>query len=301
MFRTSESSPLQSIRYYPDRGSSSAGTGVPHLADALDNELAAQQLFRLPMEPDGRLVSINEPGSFGAELLRTLAVRLRQVKKRHGIKKLLVASTVPGEGKTVISANLAITLSLHHNRVLLIDGDLRRASLSRWFDIADDSLGVNWREHGSHRLPVLRKAEGVPLWVVPAGEPVEMPGDILQSAEFGEALAAIEMEFDWIVFDSPPLVPFGDATILASMVDAVVLVTRKGVTPRNELEGALKVFDSTKIVATILNCADVSSHKYYRDYYAHVRGALLPASVGNEPMIQSSGARKGRDDEGRAE
>jgi capsular exopolysaccharide synthesis family protein len=201
---------------------------------------------------------------------------------------------VPGEGKTLISANLAITLSLHHNRVLLIDGDLRRASLSRWFDIADDSFGANWREHGSHQLPVLRKAAGVSLWVIPAGEPVEMPGDILQSAEFGEGLAEIEMEFDWIVFDSPPLIPFGDATILASMVDAVVLVTRKGVTPRNELAEALKIFDSSKIVATVLNCADVRSHKYYRDYYAHVRGALLPANVGNE-TIQSSGTRKGLD------
>ena len=300
MFRTSESGPLEAIRYYPDRGSSSAGGGVPHLADTLDSELAAQQLFRLPTDPDGRLVSINEPGSFGAELLRTLAVRLRQVKKRHGIKKLLVASTVPGEGKTVISANLSITLSLQRSRVLLIDGDLRRASLSRWFDIADASFGANWGEHGSHRLPMLRKAEGVPLWVVPAGEPVESPGDILQSAEFGEALAAIEMEFDWMVFDSPPLVPFGDANILASMVDAVVLVTRKGVTPRNELEGALKLFDSSKIVATILNCGDVSSHKYYRDYYAHVRGALLPAKVGNEPTIQSSGERKDLADGGRA-
>jgi protein-tyrosine kinase len=300
MFRTSESSLPKAIRYYPDHGSSSAEGGVAHLADALDDELPAKQLFTLPTEPDGRLVSINEPGSFGAELLRTLAVRLRQVKKRHGIKKLLVASTVPGEGKTLISANLAITLSLHHNRVLLIDGDLRRASLSRWFDIADDSFGENWREHGSHRLPVFRKAAGVPLWVVPAGEPVEMPGDILQSAEFGEALAAVEMEFDWMVFDSPPLVPFGDATILASLVDAVVLVTRKGVTPRNELEGALKTIDSSKIVATVLNCADVSSHKYYRDYYAHVRGALLPANVDNEPMIQSPGARKRLDDKGRA-
>ncbi|HEY4961582.1 MAG TPA: CpsD/CapB family tyrosine-protein kinase [Terriglobales bacterium] len=301
MFRTSESSPLKAIRYYGDRDNSSPEGGVAHLADALDDELPAKQLFSLPTEPDGRLVSINEPGSLGAELLRTLAVRLRQVKKRHGIKKLLVASTVPGEGKTLISANLAITLSLHHNRVLLIDGDLRRASLSRWFDIADDSFGENWREHGSHRLPVFRKAAGVPLWVVPAGEPVEMPGDILQSAEFGEALAAVEMEFDWIVFDSPPLIPFGDATVLASMVDAIVLVTRKGVTPRNELEEALKIFDSSKIVATVLNCADVRSHKYYRDYYAHVRGALLPANVGNEAMIQSSGTRKGLDNKGRAE
>jgi len=301
MFRTSEGSPLQAIRYYPDRSSRSTEADVRQLADTLDNELLAKQSFRIPKEPDGRLVAINEPGSFPAELLQTLGVRLRQVKKLHGIKKLLVVSTVPGEGKTVISANLAITLSLHHSRVLLIDGDLRRASLSRWFDIADDSLGENWREQGSHRLPQLRKAEGLPLWVVPAGKPVEMPGDILQSVEFGDALAEIEPEFDWIVFDSPPLTPFGDASILASMADAIVLVTRKGVTPKNELGDALKQFDSSKIVATILNCANVTSHKYYLDYYAHVRGALPPASLGSGPTIQRSRATSGLEGESAAD
>src|ERR1035438_3466004 len=102
MFRTSESSLPKAIRYYPDHGSSSAEGGVAHLADALDDELPAKQLFTLPTEPVGRLVSINESGSFGAELLRTLAVRLRQGEKRHSIKQLLVGSTVPGEGKNLM-------------------------------------------------------------------------------------------------------------------------------------------------------------------------------------------------------
>lgn len=293
MFRTSDGTPFKAIQFNADRSSSFAEADPPRLADTLDDELAAQQLFQIPTGPDERLVAINEPGSFGAELLRTLAVRLRQVSRRHGIKKLLVTSALPGEGKTVISANLAITLSLHRSRVLLFDADLRRASLSHWFNLADDSLVANWREHGSHRFPMLRKAEGLSLWVVPAGEPAEMPGDILQSAEFGEALAAIEAEFDWIVFDSPPLVPFGDASILANLADAVVLVTRKGITPQNELGETLKQFDSSKIVATILNCADVKSHKYYSEYYAPVRAALPPARVGRGSIIQSSGASKG--------
>ena len=283
MFSKTDSSPLRMSHYEPEHGSSLSDSDVLHLSDTLEKGIVAQK-FQIPTGPDERLVAINEPRSFGAELLRTLAVRLRQIKKRHGIKKLLITSTVPGEGKTVIAANLAITLSLHHSRVLLIDGDLRRATLSRWFDIADDSFETNWREQGSRRLPMLRKAEGLPLWVVPAGDSVEMPGKVLQSAEFSDALSTVEAEFDWMVFDSTPLVPFGDATVLASLVDAVVLVTRKRITPKKELTEMLKRLDSSKIVATVLNCANVTAHKYFLDYYAHP-GIVPPASVGSEPLI----------------
>ena len=282
MFSRTDSSPLRVTHYEGEHGSPLSDGDVLRLSDTLETQIAAKK-FQIPSGPDERLVAIDEPRSFGAELLRTLAVRLRQVKKRHGIKKLLITSTVPGEGKTVFAANLAITLSLHHSRVLLIDGDLRRATLSRWFDIVDDSLGTNWREHGSRRLPMLRKAEGLPLWVVPAGNSVEMPGKILQSAEFSEALSTIEPEFEWMVFDSTPMVPFGDATILASLVDAVVLVTRKGITPKKELAEMLKLLDPSKIVATVLNCGKVTAHKYYLDYYEH-REILSSASVGSTSL-----------------
>lgn len=287
MMRSSIFGPLHAIPIGDDHGTLPDETHVPHFAYPLDGELGESKEFALPTGPEERLVSINNQGSVGAEQLRTLAARLRQTQKRHSIKKLLVTSAVPGEGKTVISANLSITLALHQNRVLLIDGDLRRSSLSRWFDIVDDTFVSTWHEQGAHRLPLLRRAEGLPLWVAPAGKPVEMPGKILQSSEFGDALGAIEPDFDWIVIDSPPLVPFGDAGILANLSDAVVLVTRKGVTPKNALRDALKSIDKSKIIATILNGADVPSHKYYREYYTHVGGILPPrgGTTGSKPRI----------------
>jgi capsular exopolysaccharide synthesis family protein len=279
MMRSSIFGPLQAIPIDDDRLGLPDENRVPRFACGLDGELAEPKNFALPAGPEERLVSINDQGSFGAELLRTLAARLRQVQKRHPVKKLLVTSAVPGEGKTLISANLSITLAQNQKRVLLIDGDLRSSSLSRWFDIVDDSFLSSWCDEGTHRLPLLRKAERLPLWVVPAGKPVEMPGNILQSSEFADALGAIEPDFDWIVIDSPPLVPFSDAGILASLSDAVVLVTRKGVTPKKALRDALKSIDNSKIIATILNGADVPSHKYYREYYTHV-GGILPAPGG---------------------
>ena len=260
-------------------GLMSEGVEVSRFAGDLGEEPTDPKEFSLPAEPEKRLVSINEPAALGAELLRTLASRLRLVQKRHPIRKLLVTSAVPNEGKTLISANLAITLALHQKSVLLIDGDLRSSSLSRQFDIVDDSLESNWRQQDLYHLPSLRKARGLALWVIPAGKPIDQPSKILQSGQFGDALVAIEPDFDWIVIDSPPLVPFGDAEFLASLADAVVLVTRKGVTPKNSLRDALKSFDKSKIIATILNCADVSSHKYYREYYCHLERALPPPNA----------------------
>jgi capsular exopolysaccharide synthesis family protein len=266
-----------------DQGGLPNEARIPRFVTPLDGEFAESKEFPLPRGPEDRLVSINDPRFFGAELLRTFAARLRQAQKRHSIKKLLVTSAVPGEGKTLISANLSITLALHRKKVLLIDGDLRSSSLSRSFDIVDDSFVLNWCDQGAHRLPLLRKAKDLPLWVVPAGRPVEMPGKILQSSEFGEAIAAIEPDFDWIVIDSPPLMPFGDAGILASLSDAVVLVTRKGVTPKNALKDALKSFDKSKIIATILNGANVPSQKYYQEYYTHGGGALPAPGTTADP------------------
>ena len=280
MFRRSILGPILSGN--KERGGFSLETA--HLPDATVSGVFEPREFVLPTGQDSRLTVLNDRGGFAAELLRTLATRLKLIQKRHAIKKLLVTSAVPGEGKTVISANLAVTLALHLKRVLLIDGDLRSANLSRWFGIAEEQWSEIWQGDGINRQRLLLKAQDLPLWVIPAGKPVEMPGKILQTSEFGDALSALEADFDWIVMDSPPLVPFGDATVLASLADATVLVTRRDVTPKAALRDALKVLDKSKIIATVFNCANVTSRRYYQEYYA--QAGILPAASGEEPQLR---------------
>ncbi len=285
MFRSSifgQIRPIDVNDNHNDRQDETSGLSV---AVGSGGELTTLPEFGIPSHPEDRTVSINDPGSIGAELLRTLASRLRHAQTRHVLKKLLVTSAVPGEGKSLVSANLAITLALQNKRVLLIDGDLRSSSLSRWLDIVDESFVSTWCDGGTHRLPLLRKAEGLPLWVIPAGKPLETPGNILQSAEFAEGLSSIERDFDWIILDSPPLVPFGDAGILSHLADAIVLVTRRGVTPKTTLSDALKSIDKNKIIATILNGGDVPSNRYYHEYYS--RRALPGAggTTGSRPKL----------------
>jgi capsular exopolysaccharide synthesis family protein len=247
------------------------GAGVPTY---LDSKLTKSIDFKIPADAEERLVANNDPGCIGAELLRTLASRLIHAQKLHPLKKVLITSSVQGEGKTVISANLAITLAHLNERVLLVDGDLRSSNLSRWFHVVDDSLIGIYGDRTPNRQALLRKAEGLPLWILPAGKAAGAPVKFLHSVFTASSFAGFELDFDWIIIDSPPLIPFGDAGILSAIADAIVLVTRKAVTPKAMLEEALKGIDRKKIIAAILNGADVKAEKYYHDYYARSVRAL---------------------------
>jgi tyrosine-protein kinase Etk/Wzc len=232
----------------------------------LDRKLPDSMEFRIPPEALERLVAKSDPDCLASELLRTLASRLIRAQESHPLKKVLITSSVRGEGKTLISTNLAITLALLNKRVLLVDADLRSANLSRWLNVANNAF-IAACDEGPHNRPALfRKEEDLPLWVLPAGRRVGAPVKILQSSGILGAFAAFERDFDWIIIDSPPLVHFSDASILSGIADAVALVTRRAVTPMTMLEDALKTIDKTKIIATIFNGADIKSQRYFYDY-----------------------------------
>jgi capsular exopolysaccharide synthesis family protein len=230
-------------------------------------ELTEGGRFIISESPEHRLVAINEPGGVGAERLRTLASRLKRAQQRYAIKKILVTSAVPGEGKTLISANLAITLAMHRQRTLIVDGDLRGGSLSGLLDIRKQPGLADWWESSASLMGTLYRAEQIPLWVLPAGQYLDSPLTLLQSKEMAELLVKLNTMFDWIVIDSPPLTPFSDGATLANLSDAVLLVARQGVTPKRLLREALKSIEGARIIATVLNEATVSNQQYYHRYY----------------------------------
>ena len=259
--------------------------------EGFSSELMDVERFAIPESPDLHLVAINEPGGVGAERLRTLASRLKRAQQRYAIKKLLVTSAVPGEGKTLISANLAITLALHRQRTLVIDGDLRGGTLSALLDAANRPGLADWWGTGEPIAATLYRAEQLPLWVLPAGKYHDSPLTLLQSSEMTELFPQLSAMFDWIVIDSPPLTPFADAATLASMSDAVVLVTRQGFTPKRLLREALKSIDGTRIIATVLNEATISHQQYYQRYYQqtprHLEGGPTLSADRHLPITQS--------------
>lgn len=211
------------------------------------------------------LVALTDPGSAGAEKFRALAIRLRNFQKRQRLKKLLVTSSVKGEGKSVISANLAVTLA-QAQRTLLIDCDLHQSGLRDVLGShAQSGLGEWWRQSGSV-ISLLRRLDGVPLWFLSAGQACDPPLDILQSQRFSDMLHQLSRWFDWVILDSPPLVPVADSGLLAAHVDGTLLVVRQGNTPKPLLKEALKT-ESLKLLGIVANEWEANEQSYYSRYY----------------------------------
>jgi capsular exopolysaccharide synthesis family protein len=182
------------------------------------------------------------------------------------IRSLLVTSAQAGEGKTTVSLNLAISLARLGRRVLLIDADLRRPSLHRAFGIEEGpglaehlADGRDWRECSAE--------VGVGnLRVLPAGAMSENPSELLSSDRMHRLMREAQREHDFVVVDSPALmVNVSDARILSSRADAIVLVVRGGVTPREALRKLLDRMPN--VVGVVLNDLEASHFPdYYQDY-----------------------------------
>jgi len=239
-------------------------------------QLDAARQFVLSPVPTTRLVARLEPHTLAAEKLRGLAARLRQTRSPRGCKRILMASAVRGDGKSMMSANLAITLASQGERTLLIDGDLHKPTLHSLLGIRDRRGFTDWAEEQSSIANYLVREQRLPLWVLPAGKAVDQPLNSIQMLATRELLAKLSNGFDWIIIDSPPVVPLADSGVWSTMCDLVLLVVREGSTPKRALTKALDSIEKTKLFATILNDAISNESKYYRQYYA---GRLNQASA----------------------
>jgi capsular exopolysaccharide synthesis family protein len=230
---------------------------------------------------DSRLVAITEKESLGAEKFRFLAVRLRQARQTRPIKRILVTSSIAEEGKSLTSANLAVTLARKHDqRVLLIEGDLRRPTLSK--------------EMGLGRLPGLSeslKGDATPLkniyhlkeantWFLPAGDSSDSTLELMQSPRLPEFLDQVSDLFDWIVIDSPPLLPLADTIIWSRLADGVLLVVRQGKTAKRPLKRALGMLDRSSLLGVVLNGSTNTDHENYYARYGYGVPALNDSAKG---------------------
>lgn len=255
--------------------SSFRGFTVPtfvHEEESYLEEFPAAGHFSIPDAPECRLVTAPPKTGVREERFQSLASRLKRAQKRHSIKRLLVTSTIPAEGKTLISANLGITLARQQQRTLIIDGDLRRAGLSDLLTLGKQPGLTDWWNTRQQLSSNLYRAAQLPLWVLPAGQYYDRPINLLQSAELAQALSELSASFDCVIIDSPPLTPLADSVTWAALSDAVVFVMRRGVTPKKLLHQALKSLESNKIIATVLNEAVIADRQYYDRYYQQASG-----------------------------
>ena len=247
--------------------------------DIAPSDLARFQSLTISTLPSSRLVSLTDQASLAAEKFRFLGVRLRQLCQIRSLKKLLITSTVPEEGKTMVSANLAITLAQRRpQKVLLLEGDLRRPALTERFGLSAMSGLSDWLQDGKGTIPNICKLERAGCWFLPAGAPPANPLELIQSERMTELMGHLTDWFDWIVIDSPPIAPLADTSVWMRSVDAVLMVAREGVTKKRQLKRALQELDQSRLLGVVLNSSSNTDHANYYQRYGPMQVKSIDAT-----------------------
>jgi protein-tyrosine kinase len=207
-----------------------------------------------------------EDNVVGAEQFRTLRARLYQIREQVPLKKILVSSALPKEGKSFVAANLAqVLVRQHGRRVLLIDGDLRVARLhSALGTVSTPGLGDYLLGEGDE-LSIIQRGPLENFFFIPCGRTVVQPAELISNGRFKLLMQRVETLFDWIIVDSPPAVPVSDANQLANSCDGVLMVVRSNATPYDTAQKARQEFAGKIMVGVVLN--GITRAESYATYY----------------------------------
>lgn len=204
------------------------------------------------------------------EPFRALRANLKHIATQNNIKTFIICSAIKGEGKTTLSANLAATFSLDNKKVILIDADLRRSQLHSLFNIDKKNGLADYLLCKSSLDEIIKPTIYPNLSIITSGERPDNPAELLGTYRFDTLLTEIRDKADYIIFDSPALLPVSDSITMAPKMDCCLMVVRTLWTPVNaaaEAKNQLKRV-GTRIFGGILN-GIVSSRGYYPYYYGY--------------------------------
>jgi polysaccharide biosynthesis transport protein len=254
-----------------------------------DNLLGVTPAFNaktFPSEGPPPLASLDDPQSQFIEAARAIRTEILLKSDGNTSRVILVTSSVPGEGKTVISANLAVLLAQSNKKVLLIDTDLRIGSLRGLLNLPRGT-GLSEILADERRRPEIHPMTAVPnLDALQAGAPPNNPSELLGSSSFRLWLSTWRGQYDYIVLDSAPLLPVTDSLTLASLSDITLLIARLGVTEKAQLARSHQLLTrgGKHVVATVLNglSAEEAGYSSYFGYSdPHKYGELIKAKTGD--------------------
>ncbi len=228
------------------------------------------------IEPSASVFSAHMDHQVGAEKFRTLRSRLYQIASAQPLKKILVTSSTPAEGKTFVTANLAQSfIRQAGRRVLLIDSDLRASRLHLHFGAQGKPGLSDYLSGDCDDSQVTQVGADGNLCLIPGGREVSNPSELLHSERMRLLLDRMSSLFDWIILDSPPALAVHDASILADMCDGVLFVVRAGSTDFELAEKAAAEFHEKNLLGVVLNRVERSDTygDYYYSGYGSQRGA----------------------------
>ena len=220
---------------------------------------------------NSRLVSFTSPGSFAAEQYQGLRLTIERLSRTRGAQVIAVTSPAAGEGKTVTATNLAGALARGAEaRVLLVDADLRRPAIAKTLGLLDghvNGLADVISEPATSLDSAVRKLDPYTLWVLTAGTARPLVHQVLRSPRLEQLLREARQKFDFVVIDTPPLLPVFDSALLSRIVDGLLVVVAANQTPRKLLGEALNLVDPAKVMGIVFNRDDRPLFGYYDEYY----------------------------------
>lgn len=214
------------------------------------------------------LFTYTKPEANNSERIRMLRTNLEYVHVGEELTSIAVTSSIPGEGKSTVSANLAVSLGATGKKVLLIDTDLRRPTVHKTFQVSNvpgiSDLILN------PSLPLsdlMCYKEDLKIYILPAGVLPPNPSELLASVNMKKIMGELEKHFDYIIYDVPPINSVTDPQIIASRVDGVILVVRSGYVQKDEVRKSRTALENVE--ARILGCVlnDVPMDQDDKYYY----------------------------------
>jgi capsular exopolysaccharide synthesis family protein len=243
---------------------------MPAFPSPLNLDTLLARCAQLEWKPDRTtmLFSNGEDSVRGTEEFRTLRSRLYHAREKMPLKKVLVTSALPKEGKSFTSANLAqVLVRQHGRRVLLIDADLRGPQLHRLLGTRPSPGLSEYLQGQNDEFSIMQRGPFENLFFIPAGQQPANPAELVGNGRLKMLLQRVEALFDWIIVDSPPAVPVADASIIAKACDGVLMVVRSNATPFDMARKARQDFPDQVLVGVVLNGTRHDDMPYSRYYY----------------------------------
>jgi capsular exopolysaccharide synthesis family protein len=241
------------------------------------------EIDRISLQPwKPKMVSLPTLGDRGAgiEQFRTLRSHVYQLRDQAPLKTILVSSGMPAEGKSFITANLAVSLARNKNvDILLIDADLRRSSLHTMLG-TNNTPGLSEYLGGTAELSAIMQRDRNPeadeasgkhgianLTFIPAGSGGDSSSELVTNPRLEQLIATVSPHFDWILIDSAPVLAVADTVDIARVVDGVLLVARGASTPYDVAQRTQAAFRNSRVLGFVLNAVKDAPRNGYYYYY----------------------------------
>jgi non-specific protein-tyrosine kinase len=271
------------------------------LDDAIKNPDEIQRNFDLPIlglisrheVPKDKPIALAEPRSPTAEAFRSLRTNITYAAVDRPLRRILVTSAMPQDGKTTIAASLAAVLSQNEKQVVLLDADLRRPQIHNKFGMHNRLGLADFFLRPLDAMSSMIHSTNIPgLAVVTSGGLPPNPSELLTSLMMGRILDRLNQVFDIIVIDTPPLLSVTDAAALAPAMDGVILVARPGTTKLAAFRQAVAQLRAVnaRLLGVVLNEVNPSSRKYgyyYSHYYSRYSHYYEKGSTPTRPIIRT--------------